>query len=133
MTPRSASGCASLRGSDLPCWPSRRRLTELVGYELVGAIDRSGGPRRWADELGIPWRHVRGQRWTPETIAAAVEPLLDGRSEWPSRLQFERAGLRRLWFAIHRGEGHAGMAARYGLALKRPDLQSRRGAAITGP
>jgi hypothetical protein len=76
---------------------------------------------------------VRGQRWTPETNAAAVEPLLEGRLAWPSRLQFERAGLSGLWFAIHHGEGHASMAARYGLALKRPDLQSRRGAALSGP
>ncbi len=123
---------AALRGSDLPCWPSRRRLTRLVGLELVAAIDRSGGTRRWANDLGIPWHHLRGQRWTPETIAAALEPLLDGRPTWPSRLQFERAGLAGLWFAIHHGEGHAAMAARYRLALKRPDLVSRTAAPPTG-
>ena len=92
---------------------------------LVTAIERTGGARRWADELGLPVRHRRGQRWTPELIAAALEPLLVGRSAWPSRLQFERAGLSGLWFAIHHGDGHAAMAARYGLALKRPDLQAR--------
>lgn len=115
-----------LRGSDLPCWPSRRSLTQLVGLELVAAIERSGGPRRWADQLGIPFRHRRGQPWTPDTIATAVEPLLNGRSTWPSRLEFERAGLSGLWFAIHHGEGHAATAARYRLALQRPDLVSRR-------
>jgi hypothetical protein len=117
---------AALRGSDLPCWPTRRCLTQLVGLELVAAIQRTGGARRWAEELGLPVHHLRGQRWTPETIAAALEPLLDGRSTWPSRLQFERAGLSGLWFAIHQGEGHAAMAARYRLALKRLDLVSRR-------
>jgi hypothetical protein len=121
---------AALRGSDLPCWPSRQYLTECAGRELVAAIDRSGGARRWADELGIPLHHLRGHRWTSDTIAAALEPLLAGRSTWPSRLQFERAGLSGLWSTIHHGEGHAAMAARYGLALKRPDLQSRPGARV---
>jgi hypothetical protein len=124
---------AVLRGSDLPCWPSRRWLTERAGGELVAAIDRSGGSRRWADELGIPLRHLRGQRWTPDMVAAAVEPLLDGRSTWPSRLVFERRGLSGLSFAIHHGEGHAAMAARDRLALKRPDLRSRREPDLTRP
>jgi hypothetical protein len=119
---------ATLRGSDLPCWPSREWLTKRGGQELVATIDRRGGPRRWADELGIPLRHLRGQRWTPATIAAAVEPLLEGRSAWPSRLVFERAGLSGLWSAIHHGEGHAAMPARHGLGFRRPDLLSPRGA-----
>jgi hypothetical protein len=83
---------AALRASDVACWPSRQWLLERGVSELVAAIHRSGGPRRWAQELGLPSRHLRGQRWTPDTIGAAVEPLLPGRSAWPSRLQFERAG-----------------------------------------
>jgi hypothetical protein len=117
---------ATLRGSDLPSWPSRQWLAETGGDDLLAAVDRSGGPRRWANELGIPLCHLRGQRWTPELIAAAVEPLIEAHVTWPSRLQFERAGLSGLWSAIHHGEGHAAMAARYGLAMKRPDLQGRR-------
>jgi hypothetical protein len=100
---------ATLRGSDLVCWPSRQWLAQRAGTELVAAIDRNGGGRRWAEELGLPVRHLRGQRWTPELIASALEPLLAGRSTWPSRLEFERAGLSGLWFAIHHGEGHAAM------------------------
>jgi hypothetical protein len=123
---------AALRGSDLPCWPPRRWLIERGGWEPVAAIDRSGGAERWAEALGVPLRQLRGQRWTPELMAAAVEPLLEGRSAWPSRLQFERAGLGGLWFAIHHGEGHVPMAARCGLALRRPDLQGRRRHAAKG-
>jgi hypothetical protein len=119
---------AALRGSDVSCWPSREWLIARGGSELVAAIDRSGGPRRWAGELGVPLRHLRGQRWTSELIAVAIEPLLDGRSTWPSRLAFERAGLSGLWFAIHQDGGHAAMAAGYGLALTRPDLVSPRAA-----
>jgi hypothetical protein len=117
---------ATLRGSDVTCWPSRQWLADRGGRELVAAIDRTGGVRRWAAELGLPLEHARGQRWTPDTIAAALEPLLVGRSRWPSRLTFKRAGLSGLWWAIHQGEGHAAMAARHGLALTRPDLASRR-------
>jgi hypothetical protein len=124
---------ATLRGSDLPCWPSRRWLAERGGRELIAAIDRSGGPRRWAEELGLPLGHLRGQRWTPDAIATALEPLLAGRSTWPSRLEFEQAGLSGLWSTIHQGEGHAAMAARFELARKRPDLQSRRSAPETTP
>jgi hypothetical protein len=122
---------ATLRGSDLPCWPSRQWLIERGGRELSAAIDRSGGARRWADELGLPLRHLPGQRWTRELIAVALEPLLAGRSTWPSRFEFERAGLSGLWFAIHQGEGHPAMAARFGLARKRPDPQSHRSAPQT--
>jgi hypothetical protein len=82
----------AMRGSDLPCWPSRQWLTERAGRELVTAIDRSGGAPRWAHELGIPFRHLRGHRWTPDTIAAALEPLLAGRSTWPSRLRSSKRG-----------------------------------------
>jgi hypothetical protein len=89
----------------------------------IRAVGVRGAVRR---KLGIPFRHLRGQPRTPELIAAAVEPPLDERKAWPSRLQFERAGLSGLWFAIHHGEGHTAMAACYGLALRRPDLQRQR-------
>ncbi len=109
-TPKSRERLrAVLRGSDRSCWPSRRWLGERGGWDLVAALDRSGGPQRWADELGIPLRHpARPSAGRPILIAAAVEPLHYGRTAWPSRL-------------------HAAMAARYGLALKRPDLQSPQG------
>ena len=56
---------AALRGSDLSCWPSREWLAERGGHELVVALDRSGGPLRWADELGIPLRHLPGSAGLP--------------------------------------------------------------------
>src|SRR3954452_7636520 len=125
-TDRRAPLRAALRGSDLPCWPSRQWLSERAGPELVAAIDRSGGPRRWADDLSMPFRHRRGQRWASDTAAAAVEPLLAGGCRWPRRLQFERAGVSGLWFAVHHPAGHAAMAARYGFTLTRPDLSRAR-------
>jgi hypothetical protein len=90
------------------------------GQPLVDSIDRTGGPRRWARELGLPLRHQRGHRWSPETIAVALKPLLAGRRAWPNRREFETAGLGGLYAAISRTEGHPTMAERYVLPLQRP-------------
>jgi hypothetical protein len=111
---------AALRGTDLTSWPSRRWLVAHGGARLAGAVDRTGGPRRWAPELGLPLRHLRHQQWTPETIAAALEQLLAARRTWPNRREFQAAGLAGLYAAITRTEGHAAMAARFGLPLQRP-------------
>jgi hypothetical protein len=86
----------------------------------VHAVDRFGGPSRWARELGLALRHRRGHRWTPETTELALENLLAGRSTWPNQREFAAAGLAGLHQTITRTEGHAAMAARYGLPLQRP-------------
>lgn len=58
----------------------------------MAAIDRTGGPARWAPELGLPLPRS-GRRWTPEEIAVALGPLVAGRETWPSRRELEQAGL----------------------------------------
>jgi len=91
-----------------------------AGPEFVAAIERSGGASRWAPELGLLFRHRHGHRWTPETIAAALKPLLTGRCTWPCRREFEEAGLGGLYGAIRKTDGHAAVAASYGLRMQRP-------------
>ena len=110
----------ALRGSGVLAWPSRSWVQQHVGADVVAAIDRTGGPGRWARELGLPFVHRHGHRWTPETIAAALERLLAGRSTWPCRREFEEAGLGGLYGAIRRPRAIAALAARYGLSLQRP-------------
>ena len=102
---------AILRGSDVPAWPPREWLAERGGWTLVAAIDRTGGGTRWAAELGLPLRHVR-REWTPEHIAAALQPLLAGRRTWPNRREFEAAGLGTLYAAITDTDGHRTLASR---------------------
>jgi hypothetical protein len=111
---------AALRGSDLFEWPTRRWLRARAGDRLVAAVDCTGGPTRWARELGLPLRHRSRHRWTPETTAAALDVLLSGRDTWPSQREFEEAGLSGLYAAIARTDGHPAIAARYGLPLQRP-------------
>src|SRR3954468_25108265 len=48
---------AALRASNLHTWPSREWLLPRAGAELAAAFERPGGPRRWADELGLPLHH----------------------------------------------------------------------------
>lgn len=70
---------AALRGSNLTVWPAKNWLKARAGAEVVSAIKRSGGPERWASELGLPRGHARGQRWSDETVALTLERLLAGR------------------------------------------------------
>ena len=111
---------SALRGSGVVAWPSRAWLQEHVGPDVVAAIDRCGGPGRWAREMGLPFWHRHGHRWTPETIAAALKRLLAGRSTLPCRREFDEAGLGGLYGAIRATEGHRALAARHGLPLQRP-------------
>src|SRR3954454_6791776 len=115
---------AALRATDLKTWPPNQWLRTRGGSDLVTAIDHTGGPARWARELGLPLhdRHVHrpGKRWTPTTTAAALESLLAGRHTWPSRREFEAAGLAGLHATISKHDGHRTTAARYGLPLQRP-------------
>jgi hypothetical protein len=111
---------AALRGSNLAAWPPRAWLRQRAGADLVAAVDRFGGPGRWARELGLPLRHRQAHRWTPETIEIALANLVAGRQTWPSRREFAEAGLEGLYHAITRTDGHAAMAACYGLPLQRP-------------
>jgi hypothetical protein len=114
----------ALRGSNVQTRPARPWLTARAGADVVAAIDRAGGPSRWARDLGLSLRerygHRYGHRWTPQTIGAALDSLLAGRHTWPNRREFEAAGLAGLYAAITRTEGHRAMAARYGLPLQRP-------------
>jgi hypothetical protein len=84
---------AVLRGSDLEAWPSRSWPRERAGEELVAAVEWFGGAGRWARELGLPLRHRRGHRWTPETTELALEGVLAGRRTWPNMREFAAAGL----------------------------------------
>ena len=94
---------AALRGSDVPMWPSPRWLAAHGGMRLVSAINRSGGATRWARELGVPLR--RRQPWTPQRIDTALTAFVQGRRTWPSRREFEQAGLGGLYAAIRHGRG----------------------------
>lgn len=72
--------------------------------------------------MGIEWvkrppGHV--PRWTPQRVAAELDPFLAGRDVWPSRDEFEAAGLNLLREAVNRLGGMQEWARKFG--LRRPN------------
>lgn len=110
-------------------WPTRQQF-ERDGRKLLrDAINRTGGPDRWAEEFGLR----RGSRlagirrgWTPEVIEAELGALIGDAGEWPSRPEFERAGLMSLLSAIYRHEGPSYWAKRMNVTYRPAPASSGR-------
>ena len=56
----------------------------------------------------------------------ALEPLLAGRRTWPSRREFEQAGLGGMYQAIRHGEDHPALAAATGWRCSARGVTARR-------
>jgi hypothetical protein len=83
----------------------------------------------WAQRIGIRWvEHPPGYapRWTTERIHRELEQFLAGRTVWPSRLEFEAAGLKTLREAINRLGGVETWAKEFNLPLANHAAGSRR-------
>jgi hypothetical protein len=96
-------------------WPSRQEFERDGLTALRTAITRTGGPDRWAAELGLarPDRLSGIRRgWTPEVIEAQLTRLIGDATTWPSVRAFERAGLGSMLSSIYRHEGPAYWAQR---------------------
>lgn len=102
-------------------WPSRQQFERDGLTALRNAINRTGGPDRWAAELGLARRdRLSGIRrgWTPQVVEAQLIQLIGGGTRWPSRGEFERAGLGSMLVSIYRHEGPAYWARR--MNVERP-------------
>jgi hypothetical protein len=89
-------------------WPSRKEFEAGGRKALRDAIGRTGGVERWSGEFALPITdHRRGSRrvWDDARIEVELRALLAGRSEWPTRTEFQRAGLASLLSAIYRHGG----------------------------
>jgi hypothetical protein len=100
-------------------WPSRKEF-EVTGLKpLRDAVGRTGGIERWSSEFGLPLADLRrGSRrvFHDERIEAELRRFLGDRQDWPTRAEFERAGLASLINAIYRhGGGVTHWAARLGV------------------
>jgi DNA invertase Pin-like site-specific DNA recombinase len=126
-------------------WPQQRRsgwtysrmhaeLAALVGEQrvlpsceefrtaghnaLYRAMCRAGVRDQLAQELGLRIRRgkvYQPSRWTDENVSSALDQLLAGRATWPTRPEFQAAGLGGLHHRLQRGEGIDTWARRYGL------------------
>ena len=107
-------------------WP-RYREFQLAGRKgLRDAVTRLGGARHWARELGLTYveRHPGyAPIWTDERIREDLAGFVKGHEFWPTRIEFEAAGLKTLRDAVGRTGGPPRWAAEFGL----PRLDERRG------
>jgi hypothetical protein len=97
---------------------------------LRDMVTRYGGARRWADELGVRFVERRpgyAPIWTEERIRNDLARFLAGRAEWPSRKEFEAAGLKPLRDAVRRTGGPERWAAELGVGVPDRRRGSMRG------
>jgi hypothetical protein len=99
-------------------WPSREEFEADGRTALRNAVNRMGGPDRWAAEFGLR-RSTRlsGVRrgWTHEALEAELKLLIGDRTIWPSRREFQGAGLGSMLSSIYKHEGPAYWARRLGV------------------
>jgi len=106
-----------LRGKTV--WPSRKTFEAAGKKTLRDAVQRTGGPERWAAEFGLARRDQRsGSRrvWTEERIEEALRELLDGRTEWLPKKDFIAHGAGSLISAVYLRGGPDYWAKRLGVA-----------------
>jgi hypothetical protein len=99
-------------------WPSYAEFVAGGRRSLREAITRHHGARAWAARVGVDWverRPGHAPRWTPERVNTELEAFLAGREAWPSRREFDAAGLNLLREAVNRLGGVEAWAAKFGL------------------
>ena len=110
-------------------WPSYADFVAGGRRGLRDAVTRRHGARYWARRLELQWiERPPGYppRWTEECVNAELEAFLSGREVWPSRREFESAGLKPVRDAVTRLGGVERWAARFGLARPNHSAGSTR-------
>jgi len=110
-------------------WPSRAEFEQDGLTHLRNAVNRTGGPDRWAAEFGLPRQNrLSGIRrgWTREAIEATLRDFIGESDMWPTRRDFEQAGLSGLLSAIYTSEGPDYWARRFKVRRHRGASPSRR-------
>jgi hypothetical protein len=109
-------------------WPSREQF-ERDGLKLLrDAVNRTGGPDRWAGEFALARpNRLSGTRrgWTPEIVEAKLRQLIGDGRDWPSRREFHAAGLGSMLTSIYLHEGPDYWATRLGVK-RRPAFAGQR-------
>jgi DNA invertase Pin-like site-specific DNA recombinase len=90
--------------ADRTQWPGHEEFRAAGKRRLREAVTASGGPERWAGEVGVSlsqWQHS-DRFWTDARIERELRELTIGRHDWPSRPEFIAAGKARLYACIQR-------------------------------
>jgi site-specific DNA recombinase len=97
--------------------PAQFQAAGLSG--LYQTITKKRLRRQLAADLGLrapPIKSQRTNRWTHDQIKPALDDFLAGRSVWPTRREFQEAGLYGLLGHLHQRDDPEAWARRYGLA-----------------
>jgi hypothetical protein len=106
-------------------WPSYRDFQRSGTKQLRDAVTQLGGARRWARLTGVRYVERKpgyARRWTDGRVRADLHVFLDGRHDWPMRLEFEHAGCKALRDAVGRLGGPERWAREFSLPIR--DLRS---------
>jgi hypothetical protein len=109
-------------------WPSRAEFEQDGLTALRNAVNRTGGPDRWAAEFGLPRpNRLSGIRrgWSTDGIEATLAELIGDSDTWPTRREFDRAGLSGLLSAIYNREGPDYWARRFKVRRQRGGAPGR--------
>jgi hypothetical protein len=100
-------------------WPTSRQFLVDGESTLRGAVSATGGVRRWADEFDMPRasrRHNGPLRyWTEARVREQLTRLCHGRTTFPSRKDFQHAGLGGLHQILQREHTINAWAREFGL------------------
>lgn len=103
-------------------WPTQQEFDASGRVTLRRALNGFGGQERWADEFGLqlPRHRRRLNSWTDELIEAELRRFTSDTDRWPTKREFEEAGLRSLYNAIMKRQARRALAKKLGLRVLRP-------------
>jgi site-specific DNA recombinase len=103
---------------DLERWPEYLVFAREGQARLHAQMMACGGPYYWGARLGVevPEGFVR---WSDAKVGAALKPLLRRRQSWPSKAEFEAAGMGVVHGALGQHGGGAHWAEHFGIPYER--------------
>ena len=128
-----------LSGRDV--WPTRKEFIDEGHRALFDAMRRFGGVEQWRHEFGhrpspnpigaapsadrrsaAKPHGARGheRRWSEARIEEAIRPLVDQLGRWPTKHEFQRAGLHNALKAAYDHGGSAHWQAHFGVPAPQP-------------
>jgi hypothetical protein len=107
-------------------WPRAAEFAKAGKSVLRRAVARYGGPRRWAQELGVDYVERTPPAWTAQRVRSELGRFLNGHRTFPTAGEFEAAGYGGLWRAVRRTGGGDRWALEFGVAPPNRRPRSRR-------
>jgi DNA invertase Pin-like site-specific DNA recombinase len=96
-------------------WPRAREFAAAGLMPLYNAAKYHGGFQYWGEQFGVDYGKVRRADWSSGRIERELCEFIGDRGDFPTKTEFDEAGLQRLYGAATRVEGIAFWVERLGL------------------